>query len=130
MFEPCLRLQNVNLDFVLPSYRTASWRDVFVRKLSGEKSEKPEVLHACRNVNFSVLQGERVAIVGANGAGKTSLCRLIAGFYLPTSGCIERFGHVDVVGEMPLLSPLTAENMGRWSISALDVKGQLVRYFQ
>jgi ABC-type polysaccharide/polyol phosphate transport system ATPase subunit len=99
MFEPLLRLQDVNLEFVLSSYRTASWRDVFVRKLSGEGRERPEVLHACRDVNFSVLKGERVAVVGANGAGKTSLCRLIAGFYRPTRGRIERFGRVRALFE-------------------------------
>jgi dethiobiotin synthetase len=43
---------------------------------------------------------------------------------------IERFGHVEVLGEMPPLSPLTSESIGRWSTSALDVKGQLVRHFQ
>ena len=100
MFEPRLRLHNVNLDFVLPSYRSTSWRDLFVRRVSGEKSEKPEVLHACRNINFSVGQGERVAIIGANGAGKTSLCRLIAGFYQPTSGQMERFGGVRALFEV------------------------------
>lgn len=100
MFEPRLRLHGVNLDFVLPSYRTVSWRDVFVRRLSGEKAEKPEVLQACRNIDFSVFQGERVAIVGANGAGKTSLCRLIAGYYRPTSGRIERFGRVRALFEV------------------------------
>ena len=53
-----------------------------------------------RNINWHVSSGERWVILGSNGSGKTSLCRL-ASFYLhPTSGNIdllgERFGHTDI----------------------------------
>lgn len=99
MSDPLLKLHQVSLDFVLPSYETASWRDVFVRSLAG-KSTPHEILRACDNINLTVSQGERVAVVGTNGAGKTSLCRLIAGYYRPTRGCIERFGKVRALFEV------------------------------
>jgi ATP-binding cassette, subfamily B, bacterial len=43
---------------------------------------------AVRNVNFSLEPGERVALVGENGAGKTTITKLIARLYDPTEGTI------------------------------------------
>jgi ATP-binding cassette, subfamily B, bacterial len=38
------------------------------------------------NVSFTVRPGETIALVGANGAGKTSLVKLLTGLYHPTNG--------------------------------------------
>jgi branched-chain amino acid transport system ATP-binding protein len=52
--------------------------------------ENLDVFHgdaqALDRVTLDVAQGEIVAIVGANGAGKTSLIRTIAGMYRPRAG--------------------------------------------
>jgi ATP-binding cassette subfamily B protein/subfamily B ATP-binding cassette protein MsbA len=45
-----------------------------------------EVLH---DIDLDVLPGETVALVGRSGAGKTTLCNLVARFYDPTFGSIE-----------------------------------------
>ncbi len=52
---------------------------------------------ALENVSLTVEQGAIVAIVGANGAGKTSLIRTIAGMLRPTSGQII-FRGADIAG--------------------------------
>ena len=39
-----------------------------------------------QNLSFTVAAGQALAVEGANGAGKTSLLRLIAGFLTPSSG--------------------------------------------
>ncbi|MCG0239439.1 MAG: ABC transporter ATP-binding protein/permease [Firmicutes bacterium] len=44
-----------------------------------------EVLH---NVTFTLRPGEVVALVGENGAGKTTIVKLLARFYDPTAGAI------------------------------------------
>jgi len=43
---------------------------------------------AVRGINFELHQGERLALVGENGAGKTTIAKLIARLYDPTEGRI------------------------------------------
>jgi ATPase subunit of ABC transporter with duplicated ATPase domains len=50
-----------------------------------------------QGVNFEVGRGERLLIMGLNGAGKTSLLRILAGQTLPDAGAY-RFGHGVEVG--------------------------------
>ncbi len=52
---------------------------------------------ALSGVSFDVAAGGIVAIVGANGAGKTSLIRTIAGMHRPARGSI-LFNDVDIAG--------------------------------
>jgi len=43
---------------------------------------------AIRHVNMSIAPGERIALVGENGAGKTTITKLLARLYDPTEGRI------------------------------------------
>lgn len=44
---------------------------------------------ALREIDLTVRHGETIAIVGDNGAGKTSLLKLLCGFYKPSCGVIQ-----------------------------------------
>ncbi|MFR4995818.1 MAG: ABC transporter ATP-binding protein [Clostridium paraputrificum] len=59
--EPLLELKNVNFEY----------------------SKNKKVL---KDISFKINKGEMVSIVGRNGAGKSTISRLICGFYHPTSG--------------------------------------------
>lgn len=50
------------------------------------------VIQAVKNVSFEVNEGEVVSLIGANGAGKTSILRTISGLVRPSSGKIEFLG--------------------------------------
>jgi branched-chain amino acid transport system ATP-binding protein len=54
-------------------------------------------ISALRGVSLSVGQGEVVALIGANGAGKTSTLRAISGMLKPRAGRI-RLGEQDIQG--------------------------------
>jgi len=49
-------------------------------------------IHVLRAASISVRAGERIAIVGASGTGKTTLLQLLGGLDLPTSGTVEIAG--------------------------------------
>jgi branched-chain amino acid transport system ATP-binding protein len=49
----------------------------------------------CRDLSFEIAEGEIVALIGANGAGKSTTLRAVAGALLPRSGTI-RFRGSDV----------------------------------
>ena len=49
-------------------------------------------IEAVKNVSFEVNEGEVVTLIGANGAGKTSILRTISGLVRPTAGTISYLG--------------------------------------
>ena len=53
------------------------------------------LLQAVRGVSFEVAQGETVALIGANGAGKTTMLRTVAGAHRPVQGSVW-FDGVDI----------------------------------
>lgn len=71
---------------------TASDGSVRVTALGHSYVPGHPVLHG---VDLEVRAGERVALVGASGAGKTTLAKLIAGVHEPSAGSIA-LGGVDV----------------------------------
>mgnify|MGYP002620054131 FL=1 len=50
---------------------------------------------ALRDVSFTLPEGGRVALVGASGSGKSSVIRLLMGFYAPDAGTV-RLGGADL----------------------------------
>lgn len=55
-----------------------------------------------RDLSFSVGRGEAVAIIGQNGAGKSSLLKLITGTVRPTHGAVSVAGTINAILELGL----------------------------
>src|SRR5215218_6047882 len=60
----------------------------------GESTSPRGSFWALRDVTFQVRQGEAVGLVGANGQGKSTLLKLIAGVLLPDEGKVAVRGGV------------------------------------
>ncbi|HEY6698102.1 MAG TPA: ABC transporter ATP-binding protein [Acidimicrobiales bacterium] len=66
--------------------------DIEVDRVSFAYGDGPTVL---RNVSLRIPEGTRLALVGPTGAGKSTLAKLVARLYDPTSGAV-RLGGVDL----------------------------------
>lgn len=55
---------------------------------------------AADEINFELRQGERLAVIGANGAGKTTFINMVTGYIKPTAGQIH-FDGKDITGLSP-----------------------------
>ncbi|MFI6084289.1 ABC transporter ATP-binding protein [Streptomyces sp. NPDC051217] len=67
----------------------AASRDIEVRGVCYGYTADHDVLH---DVSFMVGEGERIAVVGPSGAGKTTLGRLLAGIDIPRTGTVSLGG--------------------------------------
>ena len=46
-----------------------------------------------KNINLTLRRGEKLAVVGANGVGKTTMIKLLCGLYYPSEGEVRLNGH-------------------------------------
>ncbi len=58
-----------------------------------------------RGLSFSLGAGEALQLAGANGIGKSSLMRILAGLLTPFTGTVEREGAIGLLDERPALDP-------------------------
>lgn len=65
---------------------TADPRIVATEELDRSYRLAGQTVHALRGVNFTVLPGQFIAVIGRSGSGKTTLLNLLAGLDRPSSG--------------------------------------------
>jgi ATPase subunit of ABC transporter with duplicated ATPase domains len=53
------------------------------------------------NVSFRVERGDKIGLVGRNGAGKTTMTKALAGEAAPTDGTIQRSGEIGYLPQDP-----------------------------
>lgn len=64
------------------------------RRLRGQPVEKGEPFQALSDIDFKVEAGEVLGIIGHNGAGKSTILKILAGIVTPTTGSIDVKGKV------------------------------------
>lgn len=97
-----IKLSGVSLEFPLYDPVSRSLRRTITKRipvggLIKEHGKQKISILALDNIDVTLEDGDRVALLGHNGAGKTSMLKLLAGFYEPTSGEIQRDGTVSAL---------------------------------
>ncbi|PUE05156.1 MAG: type I secretion system permease/ATPase [Candidatus Sedimenticola endophacoides] len=88
-------LKSLNEIMALPVEREPGTRFLSRSEVRGEVEFKDLTfaypgaeIPALRELNFHIAPGEKVAFIGPVGSGKTTVSRLLAGFYEPTEGAV------------------------------------------
>ncbi|MBS1709521.1 MAG: ABC transporter ATP-binding protein [Armatimonadetes bacterium] len=84
MSEVLVKLENVHKEFVLSHSGASSIKTL----LLWWKRRSKEKLNALNGISFEVKRGESVALIGRNGAGKSTTLSLISRIYKATSGTV------------------------------------------
>ena len=86
-----------------------------IRKTYSPEDKKEEKIVALDNVSFSVEEGDIFGIIGPDGAGKTSLFRILTTLILPDSGKATVLGY-DIVKEYEKIRNIIGYMPGRFSL--------------
>lgn len=87
-------VRGASLAFTVHRHKNRSLKEYVLKGLFRRSVNPRVVIHALSDVNLSVREGERVGIIGHNGAGKTTMLKLLAGIYPPTQGTCVVEGNV------------------------------------
>ncbi|MEO6798018.1 MAG: ABC transporter ATP-binding protein [Candidatus Dormibacter sp.] len=93
---PAVILDDVSKKFRTYSRRYDSLKEVLLRRRRGAFDE----FWALRNVSFAVQPGSTVGIIGANGSGKSTVLKLLAGILYPNKGHLNVNGRISALLEL------------------------------
>jgi ABC-type polysaccharide/polyol phosphate transport system ATPase subunit len=95
-------LENLSLVFRVRQKRGIAFKDFIVHQMF-RKSVNPYLeVRALSNINLKVREGDRLGIVGHNGAGKSTMLKMLAGIYPPTSGTRSVVGEISSLFDLNL----------------------------
>lgn len=92
MSKPVVEFQNVSLSYRRSKVRIRTFKQFAVDSM--KKRISYEDFYALKNLSLQIEAGESLAIIGKNGAGKSSLLKLLAKVMPPTSGRVVVRGDV------------------------------------
>src|SRR4051794_25354723 len=111
-----IELKHVTKQFHLGTGRSLrqSLVRAYTRFRGGDSGEPSGAFDALKDITFSIERGEVVGIVGRNGAGKSTMLKLLAGISKPTFGSVAVKGRVAPLIEVG--AGLVAELTGRENV--------------
>ena len=93
-----IEVNNVSMRFKMTKERIFSLKEYFIKFVKGELVFGE--FRALTDVSFSVKKGEILGIIGYNGAGKSTMLKVISGIMNPTSGYIKVEGVISPLIEL------------------------------
>ena len=87
MAKTAVKVENVSVMFNLNKEKVDNIKEYLIKMVKREL--RFTEFWALKNISFEVKQGERIGILGFNGAGKSTMLKVIAGVLKPTKGSVE-----------------------------------------
>ncbi len=81
-----IELEHINLTFRLRQERGIRLKDFILKRMFLPSRNPIMEVRALQDINLRIDQGDRIAFIGHNGAGKSTMLKLLAGIYQPSSG--------------------------------------------
>lgn len=93
---------NVVIEFNKVGKRFHKGQRLFLKQalLDVLRPQKQEEFWALKDISFKVRKGETMGIIGANGSGKSTILKLIAGVLTPTKGEVKVYGRIGPLIEL------------------------------
>jgi len=90
--EPMIQLDSISVRYNLPTERIGSFKEYAIRLI--QRKLKFKSFWALNDINLTVYKGEVFGIIGANGAGKSTMLKIISKVMHPTKGRVRVWGHI------------------------------------
>ncbi|MCI8650802.1 MAG: ABC transporter ATP-binding protein [Anaerotruncus sp.] len=87
-----IEVSGVSMRFRMNNDRILSLKEFVTTALRGKLEYKE--FTALNNVSFTVKKGETLGLVGRNGAGKSTMLKVISGILKPTEGSVRCYGNI------------------------------------
>ncbi|MBF0671544.1 MAG: ABC transporter ATP-binding protein [Salinibacterium sp.] len=88
---PVIEVAGAGIRFKRNRRARRSFKDLFAGR---KRRSRPDEFWALRDVDFTVMAGEAIGVVGRNGQGKSTLLKLVAEVILPDEGTVGVHGGV------------------------------------
>ena len=98
-----ITLEKVNLHYASMAYKERSLKSLLTGIFQNKPgNEKVHDIHALKNISLEINNGERVGLLGHNGAGKSTFLKTVAGLYPISSGRLEVSGQIRSLFDLSL----------------------------
>lgn len=81
-----INVNDVYMRFIIEREKTDTIKEYFLKMV--QRKLKFSEFYALKGVSFAIEPGEAVALIGANGSGKSTMLKIIAGVMQPTRGAV------------------------------------------
>ena len=121
MSKTIIQVNDVTMSFRMNNDRILSLKEFVTTALRGKLEYND--FTALNHVSFNVKKGETLGLIGHNGAGKSTMLKLISGILKPTKGSISVHGNV-----VPMLELGSGFDMDLTGRENLFLNGALLGY--
>lgn len=90
--DTIIEVNDVSMRFRMANDRINSIKEFAIAKITGKL--KYNEFEALKHVSFDVRRGEVVGLIGHNGAGKSTMLKVISGILKPTEGSVTVRGNI------------------------------------